>query len=246
MNMSTKKLTYDIFVKKSNHKHNFKYDYSLVEYQNDKIKVKIICLIHGVFEQRPDHHLKGFGCKYCGYWFNKNKQTKSTSTFIKQASDKHNNKYNYSLINYKNNHTKIKIICPVHGVFEQQPNNHLNGDGCKKCRNSKGETKIENFLIKNDVKYIKQYVFEHCKNINPLPFDFYLTDYNICIEYDGEQHFKPRWYDKNNDEFFNRQKRDNIKNKFCEENGVKLLRIGYKNFNNIDGIIERYLQVLPV
>ena len=116
--------------------HGDKYNYKLVEYKNNKTKVKIICSAHGVFEQRPDAHLQMKECIKCKY----KKLSKSLSMNINQFIDKakliHGDKYDYSLVEYKNNYTKVKIICPVHGVFEQTPKDHLRGQGCKLCFNS--------------------------------------------------------------------------------------------------------------
>ena len=97
--------------------HGEKYDYSLVQYKNIKTKIKIICPVHGIFEQSPIHHKKGSGCILCSY-----DKTRKNFEDIKKKFDKiHNNKYDYSISVYKNMKTKIKIICPFHGVFEQTP-----------------------------------------------------------------------------------------------------------------------------
>lgn len=127
------KLTTERFKTVSNNIHNKKYDYSLVEYKNMRIKVKIICPIHGEFEQTPDNHLKKCGCPSCG-----NVKVPTTEDFIINANTKHNNKYDYSLVDYIGSHIKIKIICPIHGEFEQTPTNHTQGQGCPKC-NGKSE-----------------------------------------------------------------------------------------------------------
>jgi len=115
--------------------HGDKYDYSLVNYVNNKTKVKIICPIHGIFEQTPKHHKNGYGCKKCkidkGVYYTKRK---STNQFIEESKKIHGDKYDYSLVDYKNNKTKVKIICPEHGVFEQTPLQHLTlKQNCKKC-----------------------------------------------------------------------------------------------------------------
>ena len=115
------------FIKESNIKHNNKYDYSLVEYKNNKTKVKIICQEHGIFEQRPDQHLY-HGCVKCAGKIKKDKES-----FIKESMLIHGNKYDYSLVDYKNNKNKVKIICQEHGIFEQIPASHLKGHGCEKC-----------------------------------------------------------------------------------------------------------------
>jgi hypothetical protein len=123
----------DKFVEKAKMIHGDKYDYSLVDYKNVKTKVKIICPDHGPFEQRPDSHLNGCGCFKCSNIKTANHNRLNIDVFIEKAKIIHNNKYDYSLINYKNAKTKIKIICPEHGTFKQRPDCHLRGQGCPKC-----------------------------------------------------------------------------------------------------------------
>jgi len=101
------KLTTQEFVHKSNIIHDDKYDYSLVEYTNAHTKVKIICQEHGTFEQTPDSHLRGSDCPICAGTIKL-----STDQFISKANHIHNNKYDYSMVEYINNRTKVKIICP--------------------------------------------------------------------------------------------------------------------------------------
>jgi Zn ribbon nucleic-acid-binding protein len=122
------KLTNETFISKSIQKHGSKYDYSLVDYVNAHTKVNIICPEHGTFEQSPDSHLSGSGCPTC---FGVNKIT--NEIFIERSIQKHGNIYDYSLVKYINIHTKVKIICPEHGVFEQSPSNHLSGSVCPSC-----------------------------------------------------------------------------------------------------------------
>lgn len=124
------------FIQKAKEAHGDKYDYSLVEYKNSSTKIKIICPKHGVFEQTPNNHLRGCGCLSCSF-LNK---ASAKEQFIEKARKVHGNKYDYSLVDYKNNYTKIKIICSKHGVFEQAPDCHLRlGAGCPHCKSSKGE-----------------------------------------------------------------------------------------------------------
>lgn len=110
--------------------------------------------------------------------------------------------------------------------------------GCRKI--SKGEERIEQLLKQNKISYIKQKVFNNC--INPktnhsLRFDFYLPDYNCCIEYDGIQHFQEN--SLCSDSLQNRQYRDNIKNQYCLIEGIKLIRIPYTDYNLIN---EQYFK----
>lgn len=110
--------------------HGDKYDYSLVEYKRIHQKVKIICPKHNVFEQTPAEHFHlGHECPKCAI---ENSRT-SIEEFIQRANKIHNNKYDYSKVKYKNAYTKIKIICPYHGSFEQRSGDHLHGHGCKQC-----------------------------------------------------------------------------------------------------------------
>jgi len=121
------------FIEDAYCKHGDKYNYKLVEYKRSCDKIKIICPVHGIFEQEANAHLNGQGCPKCGIILRKNKRRKTTRQFIEDAKKVHGDKYDYSLVQYKNNSTKVKIICPVHGVFEQKPNAHLNENNCPKC-----------------------------------------------------------------------------------------------------------------
>lgn len=124
----SKKLTYEEFIERAIEKHGDKYDYSLVEYVNIGTKVKIICPEHGYFLQTPNGHISGRGCLKCGGKFPLTKET-----FTEKANQIHGNKYDYSQVEYVNNCTKVKIICPKHGFFMQVPADHLIGKGCIAC-----------------------------------------------------------------------------------------------------------------
>lgn len=224
------------FVEKSRKIHNeINYDYTLVNYINNDTKVKIICPKHGIFEQKPRHHINGSGCPTCSNRQNIKYEYKhdvnDTNTFIKKSKNVHGDKYDYTLIKYINTKTKVKIGCTIHGLFEQTPNKHLQGRGCPICNVSKGELLITNILKNLNVNYITQKKFNNCRYKNTLPFDFYLPDYNMCIEFDGEQHFKEHkiW---GQEKFFNTKRNDEIKNIYCKENNINLIRIRYdENIN---------------
>lgn len=217
----------DVFIKKANDIHNFKYDYSLVNYKNSISKVKIICEIHGIFEMSPRNHLMGQNCPSCS-----GVKKKTNDDFIRESSIIHNYKYDYSSCNYVNNTKKVELICKEHGSFYQSPKDHLNGCGCQKCSNfSNGEKIIEEILYDIGISYNKQYKFDDClsKNNVKLPFDFYLPDINILIEYDGRQHFEPVSKFGGVESFLNLRENDNRRNKWCEEKGIDLIRISYKS-----------------
>lgn len=137
----------DDIIGKFNKAHGDRYDYSKFEYKGDRISSTIICPAHGEFQQIPNVHAKGHGCPSCS----KNKRL-TTDEFIKSASNRHPN-YIYDFVNYKNMHSKVKIVCPSHGEFQQIPLHHLKGVGCPKCNQSKGEKLIESFLLSNGIKF---------------------------------------------------------------------------------------------
>ena len=128
--LSRKKIELDEFIQKANEIHDNKYDYSKVQFENKSSTILIICPEHGEFPQKVSSHLNGAGCQKCA----KNAQL-DTAEFIRRARKIHGDKFDYSKVEYVNNHTKVIIICPIHGEFPQLPPNHLNskGKGCKKC-----------------------------------------------------------------------------------------------------------------
>ena len=123
-----RKKTREEFISDAQRVHGDRYDYSMVNYVNTSTKVCIICPDHGAFWQDPCSHLQGSGCPKC---FGKIKR--STDDFIRDARLIHGDRYDYSLVDYKSNKTKVCIICPTHGEFWQTPNSHLNGNGCRIC-----------------------------------------------------------------------------------------------------------------
>ncbi len=234
----TKTKTTEQFIKEARKIHGDKYDYSLVEYYNALTKIKIICPTHGVFEQTPSKHINTKqGCPYCA-------GKKTTELFIEKAKKIHGDKYNYSLVDYKKDDTSVKIICPIHGVFEQTPSNHLHKtkpQGCPKCSVSKGEMKIRNFLKEKNIVFEEQKKFSDCKNKRELPFDFYLPENNLLIEYQGEQHYKAVDYFGGEKKLHLQRHRDWLKREFARSNGMTLLTISYKDYNIVEKILEENL-----
>jgi hypothetical protein len=141
------------FIRRANVKHDNKYDYSLTDYKNSRDKIKIICPIHGVFEQMPYNHLQGKGCHFCS-----RNQKSNYENFSKQANIVHNFKYEYPDKNYTNSVTKINILCKNHGLFSQTPGNHLNGVGCPKCSGNKRLT-IQEFIKAANIKHNNLYYY---------------------------------------------------------------------------------------
>lgn len=159
------------FINKSNILHNNFYCYDKSIYINARTNIKIICPTHGEFNQLPYNHLMGKGCSKCGIEKNRILNVKSKEDFIIESSNKHNNKYNYSNVEYINDSIKVEIICNNHGKFLQSPNKHLRGEGCKKCGKIKSSETFKNkyssiFLQKNIEIHNNKYDYSMVKYIN--------------------------------------------------------------------------------
>lgn len=215
-------------------------------YVNSKSKIIVTCNIHGDFPIFAQNILVGQGCPKC---CTKGSNNYDNNIFIKRSKEVHGNRYDYNKINYVNNYTKIEILCSKHGAFWQIPHQHWKGGGCPKCSNSKGEEKIRVFLENNNIQFEYQKSFDNCrsnKTNRKLFFDFYMCDINFIIEFDGEQHFKPVRLKKmplsNTIINFERIKNsDQIKNQYCKDNGINLLRIPYTDFTRIEKILSETL-----
>lgn len=157
-----RKLTTEEFIQKARQIHGDKYDYSKVNYINNSTKIIIICPIHGEFEQRPSKHLSGQGCSKCSGHYKRN-----IKEFIEEASILHNNKYDYSKVNFIDTHTKVCIICPEHGEFWQTPHMHLGmrHQGCPKCGGTSKLTTKE-FIEKAKEIHGNKYDYSKTKYIN--------------------------------------------------------------------------------
>jgi hypothetical protein len=124
------------FIEQSKKVHGDKYDYSEANYIGARIKVKIKCLEHGFFEQRPYEHSNGHGCPACAQKIQSDLQRKNVKDFIEDARKIHGDKYDYGQVVYQSSQIKVKIKCLEHGFFEQIPNSHLRGCGCPQCAES--------------------------------------------------------------------------------------------------------------
>lgn len=212
--------TTEEFIAEARLVHGDRYDYSKTIYKNWREKICIICPEHGEFWQIPQSHLKGFGCKKCSNRLKSEKMTFGKNEFIKRAKIVHGDTYDYSKVVYEKYNKRVNIICKEHGNFYQTPKSHLQGHGCPYCNNSKLEKYIESILKCNGIKFERQKKFEW---LGRKSLDFYLPDYNIAIECQGEQHYKSVEH-FGGDEFYNKTiERDIIKNKLCKLNNVKLL-----------------------
>lgn len=233
----SKKLTTKEYIDKCCLIHGKRYDYDKVNYISSYVKVEITCRQHGSFWQWPSDHRRGFGCPQCS-----GKARGNTETYIKKAKKIHGNFYDYSQVTYSSLEDKIVILCPKHGSFELIARHHIYGTaiGCAQCRRSKGEIQTKQWLEDNNIKFVEQKTF---KGLGTSRFDFYLLDLNICIEFDGAQHFhlkhqRTRDKEKALQRFLDLQRRDEKKNNFCREQKISLIRINYKQLNNLTQILN--------
>lgn len=232
------KKTANEFIEESKRVHGNKFDYSKVEYKNENTPVCIICPEHGEFWQTPHSHLLGNGCRKCSDKINGKLKRISLEEFIRKSKEIHENRYDYSKVDYESTDKKVCIICPEHGEFWQTPHNHISQhQGCPKCSRSHMENDVHKLLTENGIDFVEQKKFDWLKYKKKLSLDFFIESLNIAIECQGEQHFARFRYTEDTDEKLNlRIKRDLIKKELCQKHGIKL--IYYSNSVKKDGIIN--------
>lgn len=186
-------------------------------------------------------HLKtcAKGCAYCTGRY------KTTKDFIVEMAEINPN---IEIIGeYTGSENAVDCRCKLCGCLWSPIGRSLkNGQGCPHCTMSKGEIKVRQFLDSQKIKYVSQKTFDDCIYEQKLKFDFYLSDYNIIIEYDGEQHFKPVDFANKGIEWatnlYNKNlEKDAIKNKYCKDNHIFLIRIPYYEYDNINSILTTEL-----
>lgn len=217
------------------------YDYSNVDYVGAFDAVRITCNKHGEFLSTPHTLLRGSGCPKCGFENSSNIQRLSAEDFVKNAKKKHGEKYDYTKVEYVNTKTPVCLVCPKHGDFYVTPNKHVSrGIGCPKCNESTLETLIRVWCEENNIKHIQQKRFPW---LGLQRYDFYLPDYNVAIECQGNYHFEPYKLSKNDDANENlwcQIKRDELKYELSKENNLTLLYFIPENFRNKKGISKIY------
>lgn len=213
----------ELFLQKARTKHGGKYDYSKVDYIDSQTPVCIICPEHGEFWQKPNSHLMGHGCRKCYEAATKIRLTKPVEDFLAIAQDVHKGKYDYSLVEYVDRRTPVKILCPKHGPFMQTPKSHIRGAGCPLCNNSYLEETVSRLLTQNQIPFIAEKTFDWLTYNGTLHLDFYLYEHNIAIECQGIQHFKPVDFWGGKEGLLETKKRDHAKRTLCEKKGIKML-----------------------
>lgn len=223
------RLTTEQWIEKAKAKHGDKYDYSKVKYVDSQTKVVIICPDHGEFTQKPYSHMQGHCCMTCGTIQSNKVRDYSVNripldTFIERSKViHHGDKYDYSkTIMGKSLSDKVRIICPVHGEFEQKAIDHSTGCGCPKCAHG-GTSAAEDAI------------YQFCKGMYPdtqqsnrtlldgLEVDIYIPSLNLAIEYNGTYWHSEQYKHKN-------YHRDKFR--ACKDKGVQLFQIWEYQWND--------------
>ena len=186
----------------------------------------------------------GKGCPECGKQSSIKSRTKTHDKYVKEVADLNSNIEVIGI--YTTANIKVLHKCKIDGYeWLASPHSILQGTGCPICNASHGEMEIKKYLEKNHLHFVQQKTFPGCKNIKMLPFDFYLSDYNICIEFDGIQHFEPIEIFGGEEALIKQQNNDAIKNNYCHTNNINLLRIKYDEniVEKLDNFMQKYTDV---
>lgn len=208
------------------------------------MRIRYRCKKHGIREAILDNLLRGHGCLLCSY----------ESRF---DSVRHDKRYVEAVINHVDGNTllnpdeyknmtdrNLRIRCRCGNEYCTSFSNFLKHGvtscyACS-CKESNGETLVRRFLEDHDIRFVPEKRFKDCRDKKPLPFDFFLPDYDICIEFDGKQHFEDI------DGFCDYdtvRRHDEIKNRYCTEHGIRMIRIPYYHGDMIDQILEENIIV---
>lgn len=212
---------------------------------NYSMKIRFRCLDCGLeFDAYPCSFFvrtSGHGCPRCGHKTGGRKLRLTQSEFENRVSE---TSPEVEVVGkYINRKTKVGCECKACGYrWDAIPGDIIsNGVGCPRCKMSHGEKRIATWLDAHDIDYTLQYKFKDCVDKECLPFDFYLPKYNACIEFDGEQHFKPIKYFGGISHLRRTIMHDKIKDDYCDKNNVLLWRIPYNDEDNIDKELQIYI-----
>lgn len=204
---------------------------------NVNTKILHRCKIDGCeWYVTPNAILRGKGCPKCA-----GNERYGHDGYIKRVAEINSNIEVLGM--YVNAHIPILHRCKIDGCeWFAKPNGILSGTGCPKCNESKGEKTIANWLNKNNILYESQKRFDDCRSKKPLPFDFYLPHYNVCIEYNGIQHYEPIDYFGGQKNFESQILRDKIKREYCKKNNILLFEVPY--YSDLDEELIRLYDLI--
>ena len=241
-----KKITHEEFIKKFHIQNpNANNIEILGTYVNSKTKIKCRCRVDKYeWETIPSILLNHkCGCPKCS-----GNIQKSHEEFIKDFIKKNISANEIEVLEkYKNSHTKIKCKCRLDGYeWEVTPSSLLNGTGCPKCNESKGEKRIGKYLKENNIKFKPQKKFNDLLGVGSkqLSYDFYLPKYNLLIEFQGEQHERCMdIFHATENDFKKQQEHDKRKREYAEEHNIELLEIWYWDYDKIENILSQELNI---
>lgn len=223
-------------------------DYELITNESEFIDafttIKYICKKHGVQEQSLDNMIHGHGCWNCAVE-ERALNCKHSIEYITSVIEGYNNNKLLNPDEYMGSNVhNLKIQCGLcGGIYTTSFSDYTNNlqIRCKSCSQSEsvGEMKIRMFLESKSINFIQEKRFEDCVDKKCLPFDFYLPEHNLIIEFDGQHHF----YDGGFKNYESTKRHDEIKNEYCKLHNIKLLRIPYWEGRNIENIITKQLNL---
>ncbi len=227
--------------------HSYAYLYPDIDPKSATSNIEVVCPQHGSFYPVLKEHARGLGvCPDCS-----ESAPTTTADFINKSNSIHLKRYDYSKVDYIDRKSKVAIICRTHGEFRQVPYAHMAGQGCPACSKirSSGELAIESYLNQSPLvdTFEIEKTMKGMTDKRNLRFDFYIEQYNLAIEYDGQQHFNPHAYysgaseEEKQANLTEVQRRDSIKDQWCFDNNIRLIRIAYYDTDNIPNVLEEAL-----
>ncbi|MEB6549073.1 hypothetical protein MXL46_08185 [Heyndrickxia sporothermodurans] len=217
------------------------YELLSTNYPNNYSKLKWKCDSNHIFEMNWADFNSGRRCAKCSGVYKR-----TNEEFLKEVFDLVGNEYTF-LEAFKGVDEKIKVVHnKCNHEYEVTPYKFINvGRRCPSCNESKGEKRVRDFLASKGIRYKEEYTFDDCKLQLPLRFDFAVFDkldkLISLIEYDGKQHFKPFQYYGGVEYYKMNKIRDSIKNDYCKKKNIKLIRIPYTEYDNIEKILAAHL-----
>ncbi len=243
-------LTTGTFITKAIGVHGSNYIYDLVNYVNSRTKINITCPTHGIFEQTPNGHLLGSGCSKCGHNRKLIRLAKNRLTieeFIRRSRERYGERYNYNKSVYIASDKPITITCGAHGDFIiARAEKHLTGQACPTCCKSNGssfELYIATLLSTHNISYEREKTFDGCRSPitnRRLKYDFYLSEFNTLIEFDGIQHHQPVKFFNKRCSFEKMQLHDLTKTNYAKEVGIMLIRFTISNIDDIKKLLTHW------
>lgn len=219
--------------------HDDTYDYLENTYVNSHETMEIICKRHGVFEQSVANHRIGYGCPKCGRERISEFLTTPWEEVLKSFRETHKDEYRYTPETYTLLETPMEMFCSKHGRFLQTPKVHRKGSGCPICKSSLGEKFIYHFLNEHKINFIQQHKFDDLVFKGHLRCDFYVEEFNLVIEYNGEQHYIPNEFFGGEVGFKLTVERDFLKKQYCLEKNINYEVVRYDEDKN-----KRMLEIL--